>query len=399
MIKFNKNTANSGFTIIELLIVVVVIAILSAITIVSYNGIISRAKNSAALSNVEQIGKKVVVYALSNGVSLPSTLAIAGITDSGGSTYQYSINSANSAVTLSTFCLTANKDGISAQIVGTSESINKPTFGPCAGHTGIAPTTIAGGGTCPTSYIVVPGSSLYGTDAFCVMKYEAKNDGGGTPVSVASGLPWVSISQTSAISTVQSTLGPDYHLTTEAEWMTIAQNVLSVPSNWSGGTVGTGYIYSGHNDDAPANALAADAEDANGYTGETNIGGNQRRTLTLTNGNVIWDLAGNVWEWTSGTSTTGQPGASGYSFRQWDGLSVPGSLRINPSPVYANSSGINWSSGHGVGMIYSDSNETAMRGFRRGGNWYGGGGAGVLMLYLGSTPSDSNVDIGFRVSL
>ena len=48
---------NQGFTIVELLIVVVVIAILAAITIVSYNGITSRANASSAASNVETVQK------------------------------------------------------------------------------------------------------------------------------------------------------------------------------------------------------------------------------------------------------------------------------------------------------------------------------------------------------
>ena len=49
-----------GFTIVELLIVVVVIAILAAITIVAYNGINDRAKASAASSAVQQAVKKVM---------------------------------------------------------------------------------------------------------------------------------------------------------------------------------------------------------------------------------------------------------------------------------------------------------------------------------------------------
>lgn len=57
--------------------------------------------------------------------------------------------------------------------------------------------------------------------------------------------------------------------------------------------VGSGYIYSGHNDNAPASALAADPGDSNGYAGEANTGGNQKRTLTLSDGEVIWDLCGN----------------------------------------------------------------------------------------------------------
>lgn len=40
-----KNKQNSGFTIVELLIVIVVIGILAAITIVAYNGVQQRARD------------------------------------------------------------------------------------------------------------------------------------------------------------------------------------------------------------------------------------------------------------------------------------------------------------------------------------------------------------------
>lgn len=43
-----------GFTIVELLIVVVVIAILAAITVVSYNGITAQAEDSALKTALKQ---------------------------------------------------------------------------------------------------------------------------------------------------------------------------------------------------------------------------------------------------------------------------------------------------------------------------------------------------------
>lgn len=53
-----------GFTIVELLIVVVVIAILAAITIVAYNGIRQRAENSAQQSELSQLQRKIQVEVL-----------------------------------------------------------------------------------------------------------------------------------------------------------------------------------------------------------------------------------------------------------------------------------------------------------------------------------------------
>lgn len=51
-----------GFTIVELLIVIVVIAILAAISVVAYNGIQQRAKLSTALSELSNLSKTVSVF-------------------------------------------------------------------------------------------------------------------------------------------------------------------------------------------------------------------------------------------------------------------------------------------------------------------------------------------------
>lgn len=56
-----------AFTIVELLIVVVVIAILSTITIVAYGGITNNAHNSAVKADLAQFAKQLEVFKVDNG--------------------------------------------------------------------------------------------------------------------------------------------------------------------------------------------------------------------------------------------------------------------------------------------------------------------------------------------
>lgn len=57
-----KLQAEKGFTIVELLIVIVVIGILAAIVIVAYNGIQSRANVTARNTTAENLAKKIEAY-------------------------------------------------------------------------------------------------------------------------------------------------------------------------------------------------------------------------------------------------------------------------------------------------------------------------------------------------
>lgn len=58
-----------GFTIVELLIVIVIIAILAAVTVAAYNGIRERSQASAIASDLKAITKAFVLYKESNGLS------------------------------------------------------------------------------------------------------------------------------------------------------------------------------------------------------------------------------------------------------------------------------------------------------------------------------------------
>lgn len=61
-----------GFTIVELLIVIVVIAVLAAIVIVAYQGIQNHANDTAVQSDLRNIGAKFSEYRVTNGDVSPA---------------------------------------------------------------------------------------------------------------------------------------------------------------------------------------------------------------------------------------------------------------------------------------------------------------------------------------
>lgn len=64
MIKRNKD---SGFTIVELLIVIVIIGILATVVIVSYNGITKKARESTLMSDLNNDARLLEMYKVENG--------------------------------------------------------------------------------------------------------------------------------------------------------------------------------------------------------------------------------------------------------------------------------------------------------------------------------------------
>jgi prepilin-type N-terminal cleavage/methylation domain-containing protein len=80
----SKSGAKQGFTIVELLIVIVVIGILAAITIVAYNGVTARANKTSAQAAASTVLKKAEAYnaepTTAGYPTLPSQLATAATT-------------------------------------------------------------------------------------------------------------------------------------------------------------------------------------------------------------------------------------------------------------------------------------------------------------------------------
>jgi formylglycine-generating enzyme required for sulfatase activity len=260
-------------------------------------------------------------------------------------------------------------------------------------------------------------------------------------VSTASGFPITYIPESdntrNNVKSYAAALG--WHLMTNDEWMTIARNVEQVQDNWcdsngtncgsAPGTKGK-ILANGHSDNSNEtsaggsgfdSALIAGHDDQACF-GTTTDGsnacggkGSQKRTLTLSNGQVIWDFAGNVWQWVDGTvQRKDEPKSASNGKLDVGWLSsefAPGAL---PSVITDNGQGPSlgydsfrpsnpaWNSNNGVGRIfhYSSAHDTntTVYGFIRGGQWNHGTVDGAFSMHLTPVPDKPNInDVGFRL--
>lgn len=145
-------TKQTGFTIVELLIVIVIIGILAAITIVAYNGVQQRAKESALKSDLALAAKKMAADSALNG-SFPLTQAAVdngkGLPASPGTSYQFQS-------TGSTYCITGTNGNLSFKV---SDTATVAAQGGCPGD-GV------GGVDAVTNYAADPNAAGPTTSGF-----------------------------------------------------------------------------------------------------------------------------------------------------------------------------------------------------------------------------------------
>jgi prepilin-type N-terminal cleavage/methylation domain-containing protein len=421
MIRYKK-----GFTLLEISLVIALLAIIAGILLVSIdpNQRLSQTRNLTRRSDVNNLYNALEYYNLRNRESVSTiTDTYREICDTGSLTLDDELPSLNYCgdradlrALVPTYIESIPKDSRATEVGDTGYEVAKTTtnqvsvkankseldelivINPLAPPVPPTPEEPPIPIVCPSGYIKVPGNSLYGTSEFCVMKYEAKNVSG-VATSQASGLPWTFIRHNDAIAKCQSS-GAGHDLITNAEWMTIARNIEGVASNWTGGAVGSGGLWTGHSrDDSPPNPLAASTDDGLGYTGTGNASPSvQRRTHTLSNGDVLWDFSGNVWEWNKDTIMgINKPNNNDIAgFQEWTSFNTSGSYgnltynltrSINPA----------WNADtNNMGKYEPALFTGGPYAFRRGGDWDTGTHAGIFALNLGSSPFATQYDIGFR---
>ena len=267
---------------------------------------------------------------------------------------------------------------------------------------------------CPTNFVAVPSLQDYTAKSFCVMKYEAKNNGSGNAISQAASTPYVDINRDDSITKCQAMGTTGYDLITNDEWQSIARNIELVGSNWKNSTVGdAGGLSTGNNGILPGGSiLAANSDDNNACheTGEncsSSTWNSKRRTHTLSNGEVVWDIAGNADEWVKDNNTLNYGGSINASISNLTDMTHPisGSLsdggtttiertakgHFGPSGDYTNLESTPYG-GFGFGSGFSSG--SAGGGVSRGG--FNDGFAGVFSVYLFSMPSSIHGSLGFR---
>ncbi|BFT94366.1 MAG: hypothetical protein MNSN_04650 [Minisyncoccus archaeiphilus] len=375
----NLKSSHQSFTLIELLVVIAIIGILAGIIVVSMSGAQGSANDARRKTDVNQLSKSIMIHKVDHPETpLPiETCSIGGGTTPCSSTVLSVLNNASVLrdPDSSKYYYYSSTDGNHYTISTKLSDSNDYCFDSSTGKYG---TCIFSGEWVDTGL------------GFQVMKYEARNVDGKAN-STPEGLPWRNITQTQAIIECNK-IGA--HLITNAEWTALARHIAAQPSNWSNGTVGDGVLSRGYS--GFANTAVAP------YTGvgyEYNTGLNSvgsagifdlKRTHDLANGNVVWDIAGNLWEWNSDFCTQGSGEGNWYKgvpYIEWSDPNLDDYERptAGPNPLYT--------SAQNAGRYYGCSGDGGS--ILRGGYWHWNH-SGIFAADLSYFPSNANIDRGFR---
>lgn len=300
---------------------------------------------------------------------------------------------------------------------------------------------------CRDGWVNLPGSD------FCFMRYEAQKDPNtGKAVSMPGNFPWNFQSPVGAKVACEE-LGRDYSLMTSDQWNAIAANILTTEINdlsedegkqlAVGNSAGLKRVQgvpgkpTTSESCSLSNSLDSETNKNcplrnDGFSGTAGIwevpyeaglvNRSLLRTHTLSNGEVIWDFAGNLWEWMGDRYIFEDKTGSGDTF-EIDRDGVTGDGIIPQTPVtktdwiehtwvasYGKLQGSNppdstLTSRNGIGKIslnpgwsWDDASNytTPFKAVGRGGAWANNENSGIYSINLALGPSYSRNYTGFR---
>ncbi len=126
-----------GFTIVELLVVIVVIGILAAITIVSYTGITTKANTAAGQSEANAAAAKINIYSVDTAYGMPTTYGSINNSSSNTSYYAAGINFTTASNNVAMSTKPAQPDAIDFSLCGTASAAAATSYATITVPTGV----------------------------------------------------------------------------------------------------------------------------------------------------------------------------------------------------------------------------------------------------------------------
>ena len=212
-------------------------------------------------------------------------------------------------------------------------------------------------------FIAVPETTLPNgivVPSFHVGQFAATKGLDGKAAVASDAAPWVRVNFKDAIKACEAA---GYSLITELQWLAIAWDASQQDCNWTKGKVGEGKLFRGIRNEHYSCAQPGNIEPTDKK---------ERRWLTLSTGERICDLNGNVWQWVFDNVQGDAEGLVAKAFNKE-------SPSIATAPYPCNEKGMGWRPSAGANWSGSA--------LVRGGFWFSESSAGAFCL-VGVWPGD-----------
>jgi hypothetical protein len=172
--------------------------------------------------------------------------------------------------------------------------------------------------------------------------------------------------------------------------MALATHLAAQSTNWTGGSVGSGKLFTGHSDNNPASSCQGSDNNTLGYV-QTSCTPSTQGTSTVETrrihytaaGEAIWDVAGNVHEWLDYYNLTSHPTPLLMTSPYWQQYTAMSGTTVMPKSHLVPTNAVKswwsdtWNSTQGIGTIMT-LNNTIYGYSMMGGAFDNGGNVGLF---------------------